>query len=294
MGSKNLIINIDNKIFNKFLLLIILIILNNFNLKSLTFPDLNNEPTIHIDLSDKKDATDDATDDINKETEDEYKDSYIDQSDDVPTLNEWYSKGNVFVMQSAKYGVLVNKNDFLSESFLFKYRFRSKSRHAFSLRVFHIGYTIDLLNGIFDFFNFGFFTGFEYLYKIFSNQSGIFVWTDFGACNRGPALNFGLGIGDRIKNGIEFEFTYLHNIAFLTKIEFYFLIIKVLTIRGILGVDIKHKDFNYIEQYAFLTGAYIGFLIKNIFRVEFGGGVTLDEFSNFGGFGSISFALNFF
>ena len=212
----------------------------------------------------------------------------------MSTINEWYSRGNDFILQSAKYGVLINKRDFLSERFLFKYRFKSKIKHAFGIRIFHVGYTINLLNKKFDFFNFGFFTGFEYLYKIFSNQSGIFIWTDFGACNRGHALNFGLGIGDRVKNGIELELTYLHNIAFLTKLEFYFLIIKILTIRGILELDIKHYDFNYIEQFTVLTGVYFGFLIKNIFRFELGGGVTLDEFSNFGGFGSFSIAINLF
>lgn len=294
MAGINLINYKFKEIFIKIIIIIFFILLNGFYLNPSPFSDLNKEPTIYIDLSDKNDATDDATDDVNKESEDEVKDSYSDSTDDIPVMNEWYSRANFFVLQTAKYGVLINKKDFLSENFLFKYRFKSKTKHAFALRVYHVGYTINLINGNFIFFNFGVFSGFEYLYKTFSNQGGIFIWTDFGACNRGPALNLGVGIGDRLKNGFELEFTYLHNVAFLTKLEFYFLVIKILTIRGIFGLDIIHNDFKYIEQFGVLIGSYFGFLIKNVFRVEIGGGVTLDEYSNFGGFGSISLAINLF
>ncbi len=271
----------------KFFLLIIFALLYKFNLLSQNFSDLNKEPTIHIDLSKDKDSTSD----IKEDATDDVKDTYSDRTDDLFDINEWYTRGNFFILQTGEYGIS-SDNDFLSERFLFKYRFKSKTRHASAIRAYHIGYTIGLFNHTFKFFNFGIFVGYEYFYKIFSNLEGFFFWTDFGICNRGFAFNTGIGIGNRVKNGFELYFTYLHNVGFFNRLEFYFLLAKIFTIRGMLGLDIKHNDFIYIEKYSFLTGSYIGFLIKNIFRFEIGGGIVLDEFSNFGGFGSISIAIN--
>ena len=271
----------------KIIFFIFFLFFNIFTLFSNDFLDLNKEPTISIDLSKGKDTTSD----IKEDTTDDVNDTYSDRTDDLFEINEWYTKGNVFILQTGEYGISSN-NDFLSENFLFKYRFKSKTRYAFSLRAYHIGYTIGLFNHTFKFFNFGFFVGYEYFYKIFSNLEGLFFWTDFGICNRGVAFNTGIGIGSRVKNGFELNFTYLHNVGFFNRLEFYFLLAKIFTIRGMLGLDIKHNDFIYIEKYTFLTGSYIGFLIKNIFRFEIGGGIALDEFSNFGGFGSISIAIN--
>ncbi len=280
----------NQKILINIVILICLFFFCKIDLYSNVFSDLNKEPTIYIDLSKNKDATDD----IKKDLTNDVIDSYSDTTDDISIINEWYSKGNVFIKQSLKYGVSWDTSDFLSERFLFKYRFRSKIKHSFSLRFLHVGYTTGILNETFKFFNFGFFSGFEYFYKVFDNLTGFFIWTDFGICNRGFALDFGLGLGNRMKNGIELEFTYMHNVAFFSKLEFYFLILNFFTIRGMLGLDIKHDDFIYIEKLTFLTGVNIGFLIKNIFRIEFGGGITLDKYSSVGGFGSVSITLNIF
>lgn len=283
--------NYKNYMFHKcsviLIFLIIFIFQFKFKLFSIEFTDLNKEPTIYIDLSGKNDSTDD----VKNDTTDDVKDSYSDRTDDLFNINEWYTKGNAFIFQNAEYGISGEK-DFFSERFLFKYRFKSKTRHAFSLRAYHLGYTIGIFNHTFNFFNFAFFIGYEYFYKIFSNLEGFFIWTDYGICNRGFAFNIGIGIGNRLKNGIELYFTYLHNVGFFSRMEFYFLMAKIFTIRGLFGLDIKHNDFIYIEKYTFLTGSYIGFLFKNIFRFEIGGGIALDEFSNFGGFGGISIAFN--
>ena len=248
------------------------------NLGCLLFPNLLddfNQDNI-IDLT-KKDLTSDNEKDPT--------------SDENTALgNKWFSRNNIFLNQTADAGLSGSK-DFFEESFLFSYRFRSKTRHAFSLRLFHLGYSPGIFSSNFTFYNFGIMAGFEYFYKLFDNLTGVFLWSDFGACNGGFTFSTGFGLGSRVKNGLELWGAYLHNTGIFSRLEFYFLVLKILTLRGKIGIDYKHTNFN-LEVFTFLGGFYIGFFIKNIFRIEAGGGFTINEFSYFSGFGGISISFN--
>jgi len=148
-----------------------------------------------------KDLTDDHTLTITiiKNNKDSTSD-INDATDDLTLGNKWYSKKKFFINNSTDLGLSGSK-EYLDEYFLFKFSLKSRSRHAFSIRTNHIGFTKGLFSGHFDFYDFGIMGGFEYLYKIFNNNSGVFIWTDIGACQKGPAFNLGIGVGSDSENG---------------------------------------------------------------------------------------------
>jgi len=263
---------------NKFIFIIIIIFFFNSNIIfSNIFSDLTSDYTATIELNTKKDLSDD---------------SIIDQTSDTTIGNKWYSRHNFYFFSTLEIGISGSK-DYIGEYALYKYKFKSKTRHAFGLRLFHSGFTTGAFTGNFNFYNFCFLTGFEYFYKIFSKNEGFFIWTDIGGCNNGFAAGFGLGLGSRVKNGAEIWVVYLYNVGVFSRLEFNFLLFNILTLRGKLGIDFKYYDLN-MELFTFLSGAYIGLFIKNVFRIELGGGFTINEYSRFGGFGSISLTLNIF
>jgi hypothetical protein len=205
--------------------------------------------------------------------------------------NKWYSSQSFYVLQGFEFGVSGSK-DFLSETFLFSYAFRSKNRHSFSIRNYHIGNTTGILTNSFEYFNFAVMAGFEYMYKLFTNTDGLFVFTDIGGCDRGVALNAGIGLGNRVKDGFEMDFTFLQNTAFFSRIEFYFLFFDAFIVRGELGIDLKYRDTD-IRLFTFLNGIYLGFSISNYFRLELGGGFTVNDNMIFNGYGGAVISMKF-
>lgn len=213
-------------------------------------------------------------------------------TDDKPFGNRWYSRKNLYIFQNVEMGMSGTK-DFLSETFLIKYRFKSKNKHAFAMKFFHNGYSPGIFTNHFDFYNFSVLTGFEYLFKVFGPTSGIFVWSDIGGCNGGFAFDIGVGIGDRVKDGIELWISYLQGVGFFSRLDFYFLVIDVLIIRGRFGLDIKQNGLS-IDVFNFLTGLYMGFSIRDTFRMEMGGGITINDYFAISGFGGIGISFNIF
>ena len=132
--------------------------------------------------------------------------------------------------------------DFIKEDLSYNFRFKSTTKHAFTLRFNHLGFTLGVLNRSFKDFKFGFLTGFEYFYKLLSSTDGIFIYTDTGMSNNGPAFSFGLGLGNRMNNGFDINFTYLYNNALFSMVSFYFLIAKVFTINGKIGINLLHTN----------------------------------------------------
>jgi hypothetical protein len=205
--------------------------------------------------------------------------------------NKWFSNHNFFIQNTLEMGMSGSK-DILSENMLFSYRFLSKNRHAFSIRNYHIGYAPGIFTNNFTYFNFGVLAGFEYMFKIFSNTEGVFFYTDIGGCQNGIAVNAGFGLGSRVKDGIDINFTYLQNVGFFSRLDFNFLIVKYLILHGKFGIDLKYSD-NVIDIFTFFTGAYIGFSINNYFRLELGGGLTINDYAKYSGFGGIIISTSF-
>ena len=233
------------------------------------------ELLIEIDLTKKKDNSSDITKD-KKKPEDEER-----------TIgNKWYSRNNLYINSAADIGFSGTK-DYFSEESLFIFKFKSKIKHAFGLRFYHLGYAPGLFSGNFTFYNFSITAGFEYLLKIFSATEGFFVWSDFGGSNKGYSFDLGIGFGNRMRNGFEMDFKYLHNVGVFSKISFYFLFIDLLTLKGKIGID-----YNFNEVFTFLTGLSLGFQIKERFKIEFGGGITLNEYAVIRGFGTLALSLN--
>ncbi len=219
--------------------------------------------------------------------------TFCDETSDHKSLgNRWYSSQTFFVTHTLETGMSGSK-DFLTEYFLFSYSFKSKNRHTFTIRNYHIGYAPGLFTANLHFFNFAFMVGFEYLYKIFSSTEGLFLFTDIGGSNGGVAINSGVGVGSRTKTGFEINFTFLQNILFLSRIEFYFLVFNFLVLRGKMGFDLKYRNTD-IEIFTFLIGGYIGFSVRQYFKIEIGGGVTVNDYAYYSGFGSVIIGINIF
>ena len=213
-----------------------------------------------------------------------------DQTDDKRIIgNKWYSNHTFYSLHNFEFGVSGSK-DFFTEYLLSSYKFKSRNRHAFSIRAYHIGFAPGIFSNNMKSFNFAVMGGFEYLYKIFSKDEGIFMFFDIGGCNNGFALNTGVGVGSRTKNGFEINFSFLQNVMFFSRIDFYFLVFDFLILKGKLGFDLKYYNLN-IEMFTFLAGAFIGFSVKEYFRIELGGGLTVNDYAYYSGFGSFSLAV---
>jgi len=278
-----------------FLLMLLFLVLP-FTTYAEIIEDLTNDYTITIDLT--KNKKKDATSDKKDQTDDEKKGDK-DQTDDIKEKkyifgNKWYSRQNFYIMNSCEMGLSGTK-DFISESFLFKYRFRSKNNHAFAIRLFHHGFAPGVFSGNFTYFNFAVMGGFEYLYKIFSATEGFFLWSDLGGTNKGVATGLGIGLGDRNKNGVELYINYMHNLAVISRLDFYFLFADIFVLRGKLGIDLKFTEgMSDIDIFTFLNGLYIGVFVKQIFRIELGGGFTVNQYGYFSGFGGAILIFNIY
>lgn len=216
---------------------------------------------------------------------------FSDTTNDVTFGNKWYSRQNLYLSNSLDMG-FTGTRDYLTELFFSRYTFRSKIKHAFALRSFHIGFAPGTFSNHFTIYHFNVLIGFEYLYKIFSNKAGLFLWMDVGASNRGFAFNLGLGIGERTANGLEFWVSYLADNALFSRLEFYFLIKKLLILRGKLGVDMTFRKSKF-DMFTFLNGFFIGVFIKKVFKIELGGGFTFNDRNFLNGFGGVNIAFNF-
>lgn len=256
----------------------IFLIYANSNLFSDILSDISKDREISIKI--KKDTTGDSTTDKTK-----------DATTDFEFGNKWYSRQNIYIFHSLEIGLSGTK-DYLTEYALFKYRFVSKNKHAFAMRFSHLGYSPGLFTINNKLFNFGFFGGFEYLLKILVILKEYTFGLKIGGCNKGIAFNAGIGIGNRLANGLEIGVFYFHNIGIFPRLDFYFLLIKALTLRGQLGIDYNYTN-KTTDIFTFFNGFYIGFSIKDIFRMEFGGGFTLNEYSYFSGYGGLNFSLSF-
>ncbi len=276
------------------MLLVLFLLIPSLHINSLEFDDLTNDYTATIDFtgSHRKDNTSDrtdATDDKNKK-----EDQTGDRNSKTFFGNYWYSRQNIYFMHSTEMGVSGTK-DFIEENFLFKYRFRSKNRNAFAIRLFHYGFAPGVFSSNFTFFNFAVLGGFEYLYKIFGPTSGLFAWADIGGTNKNFAINIGIGLGDRNRDGVEFNILYMHNLGIQSRLDFYFLFWDVFTLRGKLGIDVKFTDgMEDIDIFTLLNGLYLGFFINHVFRLEFGGGFTVNQYGFFSGFGGADLIINIF
>jgi len=205
--------------------------------------------------------------------------------------NRFYSRHNFYIKTELEMGV-VGTSDFITENVFFQYRLVSKNKHAFSVRVNHIGFTSGALSNNPHIFSFAIFGGFEYMFKIFSNTSGLFLYFDLGGSNKGIAFNTGVGLGSRLADAIELNFSYLHDNLITSRLDFQFLIVKYLILKGRFGISYKYTYPND-ELFIFLGGLYIGFSIKGYFRLEAGGGFTLNEYSYASGFGGVSIVTSF-
>lgn len=210
-------------------------------------------------------------------------------SDNKSIGNKWYSKHSFYIQHTFEFGVSGSK-DYFTEYFLFCYNFKSKSRHAFSIRGLHIGYAPGIFSNNLDYFNFAVMAGFEYFYKIFSNTEGLFLFTDLGGCNNGFAVNTGIGIGSRTRNGFELSLAFLQNTLLFSRLDFYFLLFKFFVLRGKIGFDLKYHD-TAIELFTFIVGLYVGFSVKEYFRIDLGGGLTANDYAYYSGFGSFSISF---
>lgn len=203
--------------------------------------------------------------------------------------NKWYSK-QIFNLSIFFESGFSGTKDYLKENFLFKYSFKSQNHHQFSIRFFHTGYSTGIYSNNFVFYNFSILSGFEYLFKIFNNLSGIYLWIDIGGCDKGVAFNTGIGIGDQYKTFIHFELNFMQEISLFSLLSFNFLIFDFFNIGGKIGIDLGYSD-SIITFFNFKNGIFIGVTIKNVFKIEIGGGFTINDYFFFSGFGGTSFVL---
>ncbi|HOJ64071.1 MAG TPA: hypothetical protein PLE45_06590 [Spirochaetota bacterium] len=211
------------------------------------------------------------------------------ETDDYILGNKWYSK-QIFYSRLYFESGFSGTKDYLNESFLFKYSFKSKNRHQFNIRFFHNGFSTGIYSNNFKFFNFSIKGGFEYLYKIFSNLSGIYLWLDVGGCNEGFSFNTGFGVGDRYKSFFQLEFNFLNNISIDTNMDFNFFLFNFFNIGGKVGILIGYRNL-LIDFFCFKNCITIGFTIKEIFNISIGGGFTINDYFFFNGVGIVFMSL---
>lgn len=263
---------------NRFIFTFFLLFLS-INIYSTILDDLtqDNELYIIIDLNAPKDSSDDSSSDV-----------INNQNVETTFGNKWFSSQQIYFSNFFRGGMSGSK-DFLFENFLFKYSFKSKNKHKFSIRIYHLGYSLGVFSGHFSFFNFNILAGFEYLYKIFNNDAGFFSWADIGGCNGGFSFYTGIGVGSPTKNGFTLSVSFLQNTLVLSNLNFYFLFFDIMTLHGIIGLTTRYSN-NYVETFYFKAGLSIGIFVKNKFKLEIGGGFTVNEYSYFNGFGMFTLA----
>ncbi|MBR3731928.1 MAG: hypothetical protein IKN25_04705 [Spirochaetales bacterium] len=201
--------------------------------------------------------------------------------------NKWHSRQQFCIDTGFRMGVSGSK-DFIWEQALFSYRFKSSNRHAFTIRTHHIGMTTGNLTGHGQGFDWAVMIGFEYLVKIFSNDSGFFVLTDVGSGNRFFTFYAALGVGSHEHTYIQMDVTYMLQRMVLSEIKFNVEVVKFFSILGTLGVDATFYDISRIDLLCFRTGFFLGFSARPVFTAAFGGGVTVNDYYAVGGFGELS------
>lgn len=210
-----------------------------------------------------------------------------DQSPELTFGNKRYSRQQFCIDTGFRMGVSGSK-DFIREYALFSYRFRSSNRHAFAIRTHHIGMTTGCLTGHGQGYDWTVMLGFEYLVKIFSNDSGFFVLTDVGSGNRFFAFYAALGVGSREHSYMLMDVTYMLRRMVLSEIKFNIEVLKFFSILGTLGVDVTFFDNAATDLFCFRTGIFFGFAARPVFAASFGGGVTVNDYYAVGGFGELS------
>ena len=201
--------------------------------------------------------------------------------------NKWHSRQQFCIDTTFRMGVSGSK-DFIYERALFSYRFKSSNRHAFTIRTHHIGMTTGNMTGHGQGFDWAIMLGFEYLVKIFSNDSGFFILTDIGSGNRFFSLYATVGLGSHDHSYIQMDVTYMLQRMVLSEIKFNVEVVRFFSILGTLGLDTTFYRSGSIDLFCLRTGLFFGFAARPVFTAAFGGGVTLNDYYAVGGFGELS------
>ncbi|HNZ26787.1 MAG TPA: hypothetical protein PLG34_10020 [Spirochaetota bacterium] len=220
--------------------------------------------------------------------------SYIsadDLSEDYSIGDKFYSRQNFYISSSFETGLSGTK-DYLSEKTLFIYKFRSLGKFQFGIRTNHVGFAVGAYSGRNYGFNFLFAVGFEFLYKVFNNRDGLLISTDMGWSNKGYAFFFSIGLGSRMRNYIELNFLFGVNLAVMSNLNFSVVIYKILSLKGVIGVDIFYKNNWQIDVFLLKFGLFLPLTIREIFRIEFGGGLTLNDYYIPRGYGGITLSFS--
>ncbi len=208
-------------------------------------------------------------------------------SDEKTFGNKWYS-GQTFVLRTNIEMGASGVKDYLIENSLFSYRFKSRNQHAFTIRLNHFGVSTGCFSGKAKVFNFSVMLGFEYLYKIFSNESGIFVLSDFGGGASGFCMYAAFGLGSHAGTNFTIDFNYMMNKVIMSALTFTVEIVKFFAIKGLIGVDSTYINDNRLDLFSFKAGAFFLFAARPIFACDFGGGITLNDYYAVSGFGAFS------
>ncbi len=214
-----------------------------------------------------------------------------DLSEDYSIGDKFYSRQNFYISSSFETGLSGTK-DYLSEQALFIYKFRSPGKFQFGIRTNHVGFASGAYSGRNSGFNFLFAIGFEFLYKIFNNTDGLLLSTDMGWSNKGYAFFFSIGLGSRMRSYIELNFLFGVNLALTSNLNFSVIIYKILSLKGVIGVDITYKNNWEIDVFLLKFGLFIPLTIREIFRIEIGGGLTLNDYYIPRGYGGITLFLS--
>lgn len=212
-------------------------------------------------------------------------------SEDYSIGDKFYSKQNFYVSTSFETGLSGTK-DYLSEKALLIYKFRSRDKFQFGIRTNHVGLASGAYSGRNSGFNFLFTLGFEFLYKIFNNKDGLLLSTDMGWSNKGFVFFFSLGLGSRMRNYIELNVLFGANLTVMSNLNFSVIIYKILSLKGVIGLDIMYKNNWEVEVFLLKFGLFAPLTIREIFRIEIGGGLTLNDYYIPRGYGGITLSLS--
>jgi hypothetical protein len=113
-----------------------------------------------------------------------------------------------------------------------------------------------------------------------------------GWSNKGYAFFFSIGLGSRMRNYIELNFLFGVNLAVMSNLNFSVVIYKILSLKGVIGVDIFYKNNWQIDVFLLKFGLFLPLTIREIFRIEFDGGLTLNDYYIPRGYGGITLSFS--
>ncbi len=191
-----------------------------------------------------------------------------------PLGNELYSPG-ILTFESLTDGGLVGSKDFIHEQFTSLYRIKSDGSSIFTFRLTNIHSVKGFAQLPEPLYMNGTYGGFEYLHKIFTEESGFFIFTDFGGGTGGPGVYGGFGLGRRGGTCFYIDCLYEYDFWLRSFITFDFILFKYFSIGGRIGL---HADINNSEIDPYLIAEVSpGANINDIFKFNLSGGVSLNE-----------------